>query len=285
MSYAFGEPVSLTLNAADGNPAVLANYAEVVLTIIQPDGTSLTRTKTGGTLVANPYVFSPTQVGRHVYYYVTTTPNGATEPEPFDVEAAGSAAIVSLADVKKHLNLTTVTNDDELRAFVSAASETIEGLVGPVSRRTFTETLDASGPVVVLSHPPVIEVTAISEWTGTTGYPLTPQPTGDSTVDSYGYDLNGDAGLLFRRTSGYAGTWVTGPRSVTVTYTAGRTTVPAAIRLATLKLVKHMWGDQRGASLPLSAVGDQFESPVTAHLVPWEVEELLAPYRTAPAVA
>jgi hypothetical protein len=130
-SYAYGEPVTLTLTKADGTTAALADYAEVVLTIVQPDGTSVVLKKSDATLTDNPHTFQPAQTGRHSYYYITTTPNGATTPQPFTVKTQGQVAAISPADLGEYLNETDL---DATRAqfIIDQAQALCESIVTPL---------------------------------------------------------------------------------------------------------------------------------------------------------
>lgn len=287
MAYAYGEPVTLTLTDSTGATANLANYADVVLTIVQPDGTNVTLKKSDATLTANPYVFQPTQSGRHVYYYVTTTPNGASSAQPFEVETAGVAPLVSLADAKAQLNITDASQDDELQGFIDAATAVVEGIVGPVVRRTYTEVHDGGGPFIVLNNPPIISVTSVTEMVGPTAYTLTDAEI-DTVTGAYSYSIDSyERGVIARRWSGgIVGPFVGGVRNIQVVYVSGRTSVPAPVRMGALLLIEHMWEQtQRGNSTNQPVPGvDEADVPYGSSKET-QAFGLLAPYRKAPALA
>lgn len=259
--YAYGQPVPLTLPDASGAPANLASYAEVILTIVQPDNTSLVKKKSDASLTANPYSFQPTQAGRHVAYYVTTTPNGGTDAQPFNVKAAGDAAIVSLSEVKTHLNITTINNDGELQGFINAATAQADYWFGPTRRTSYTNEIhDGGWPTIVLFNAPVLSVETITEYIGPTAHTLTLQPPG-STVDNYGYSIDDPlSGVIVRRSA--AGTpipFFAGPKSVVVSYTVGSTAVSADVRMAVLEDIRGLWQQTQQArrpNMPASAVED-----------------------------
>lgn len=292
MPYAYGEPVTLTLTKTDGTVAVLADYAEVVLTIVQPDGTSLTRTKTGSTLTANPYVFTPTQAGRHVYYYVTTTPNGASTPQPFDVEAAGAAGIVSLSEVKEALDITSTSNDTELQGMIDAATAVLVNHPGyrvadVVGSTSYTEWVDGGSGTIVLRHYPVTGNPTVTEYTPTAQVIAAEPLDTTSSFTGYGYQVDRTSGIL-TRTSGGLGTCWRG--RVKVVYTAGSTVVPADVRQAALVLVDHLWQTQRGGvgTLPVGLdLTDETSAPAfgVGFTLPNRVRELLEPYTRTSAVA
>lgn len=155
-----------------------------------------------------------------------------------------SLPLVSLADVKAHLNLSAAdtSQDVELQGFIDAATETVTYAVGPVSPTTFVETHDVTDGRnrVMLRQPPVLTVVSVVEYLGSVAHALTNQPPG-STSDFYGYSLDlPDAGLLVRRDGvGLPMPFMGG--TVVVTYVAGRAAVPASVRMATLEDIRGIW--------------------------------------------
>lgn len=184
-------------------------------------------------------------------------------------------AIVTLAEAKRQLDLTTDAEDVELQVYVDALPEVIEGIVGVVEPREVTDTVSGGGPSLLVLHPPLLSVTSLSG------------PTGASVV--YPADtltVNGPAGVIGRTTGGCfpAGTY-------TVTYQAGRTSVPPTVKLAALILLQHLWRTQYGASRGLSTVGGADDFNVTepipgfGYAIPNRVLQLLEPYKLPPGVA
>lgn len=189
-----------------------------------------------------------------LYPGATTFPGPTTYPSGTTVVPEPDGLIVSLAEAKAHLNITSTRNDVELLMYLEAATAVIEAHVGAVVPRTLTETVYGR----LLSHAPALAVTAVDH--GGVAYTGT-------------YVLNSPAGLL----DGV-------PYGATVTYTVGRTPIPAAIRLAALVVVARMWETQRGSQpLPVSGGGDDqptYVSQAGADL-PYRAQMLLAPYRQA----
>lgn len=157
--YAYGEPVSLTLTDANGATANLSSYGEVVLTIVQPDATTVVLRKSDSTLTANPYVFAPTQTGRHAYYFITTTPNGATTPQPFTVKAQGQVAVISPADLAQYLADPSL-DSDRAQYIIDEAQALCESIVKPlpvgadavvldVAERAFANPTNVGGEVAL----------------------------------------------------------------------------------------------------------------------------------------
>lgn len=178
-------------------------------------------------------------------------------------------SLPTLADLKAHANITTDVNDTELAEHLDAAVDVVEGIIGPVTSTTVTEThYGLSSGVLLLRRMPVVELTSISSRYGAT---LTELTLSD-------YELDVDTGIV-RIAAGsafYGG--------FSVTYSVGRPTVPAAIRLAILIIAGHLFETQRvpGAS---RAFG-QPETPVMGlgYAIPNRASDLLAPYRM-PTVA
>lgn len=167
--------------------------------------------------------------------------------------------IVTYQDVKAHLNLGDDSDALELQGFIDAAIGIVEQRIGVVTPTAYTETFEATcWAAVPLRHTPVLSVQSVTEYVLNIPYPLTVEPAG-TILDSYGYRLDfPDSGLLTRYTNGFPGLF-RGP--VTVSYTAGRTSVPAAVKMATLIIVAHLWQTQRGAS-PLPSLGGDVAPPV-----------------------
>lgn len=173
-------------------------------------------------------------------------------------------SLPTIADLKIHLNMTGTENDGELADVLDAAVEMVGGLIGPIVSVTVTEThYGMSSNLLLLRRMPVGALTAISARYGATSTALT---LGD-------YELDPATGIV--RTvsgSGFRGDF-------TVTYSSGRATVPADIRLAVLIIASHLWETQRvpGAS---RAFGQPEAPPVSrGFAIPNRAADLLAPYQ------
>lgn len=183
-------------------------------------------------------------------------------------------SLPTFTDLKAHLNITSTADDEELQDMLDAAVDIVTDIVGPFDDpASVTETHYAlSSDVLVLRKMPVGTLTAVSSRYGATTTPLV---LGD-------YELDAATGIV-RAVSGYffRGTF-------TVTYTAGRTDTPAAIRLACLIIAAHLWQTQRGGgSLRPTFPGEEPDlSPVgvSGYAIPNRAKELLAPYMR-PSVA
>lgn len=205
----------------------LTDPSTATLTITLPDGTTATPsvplppTDTGIVIVDYPTV----QAGRHQFVLTTTGPQTAFR-DVFDVRKAELNNVVSLADTKAHLNISSDGDDAELRGFIEAATGVIAFYVGTLFPREYAETYVACGSTLPLRHYPVSAVTSIE-----------PVGTG-SSIDPADVDVD-EHGVL-RLISGQN---ING--RYRITYTAGFTIVPANYTRAALIIIQHMWDTQR----------------------------------------
>jgi uncharacterized phiE125 gp8 family phage protein len=186
--------------------------------------------------------------------------------------------LVTLADVKQFLNITTTSNDDELTGFLLDAVTAIEDLIGPITPQTFTDEFDEHGPNIVLPRTPVQSVTSvmIQPWLGAA-------PVDDTAA----WRLNSTTGVLRRAVIGGTMPFYGRGSIFTITYTAGRTDVPNPVNRAILMQVAEMWRSQRGASPMAPGNQDAAEPSYPGGLgfLDEGVMELLLPYLMAPGVA
>lgn len=169
-------------------------------------------------------------------------------------------SIVSLADVKEHLNITSGAYDTELSRLMDAATAFVERQVGPVVARTITETVFPTGASIFLSAP----VISLTSMTTAYGYPSS------YTVGNWTFR---DRQLIPL----YGATWT--PYPVTVVYEGGMNPVPADLYEATLDYIKWRWLSQRGPT-PLPVPGDEYAVAPSA-TVPYRVMEIIDGYRIA----
>lgn len=272
MAFDLGDPVPLAVNIRNA-AGVLTNATTVTLTITLPDGSTTSPAVTNPPTVTGVYTYdyATVQAGRHLVRWVSTGP-AAAFTDTFDVDLVASG-IVSLADLKSHLNITTTTHDEELRLYIDAATEAVERIVGPVARRTVVETVPSGAGAFYLSTVPVISLTSLIGAYGNTTETLA---TGSLYVD-------GNTGYV---APGY--TTSISYSTLTATYIAGRAIVPASIRLATMLIAGHLWQTQRGPGggpPSLQSGGEDLLPPGYSFAIPRRAEELLSPYRLAPAIA
>lgn len=185
------------------------------------------------------------------------------------------AGPLTLAEAKEGLNMSASTNDTELAGWLTAATELVESVVGPVVARSVTELHEAtSAGALYLRQTPVISVEAIVR-------------RYDSSVLWQPADVEVDAlsgRLVVNAFYEGSGAWA-GWGGTRITYTAGRAEVPESIRKATIVVLDHLWQTQRGwvsgapglrGELPAAQGG----APVPpGYALPNRAMDLLAPYR------
>lgn len=277
--YDLADIVPLAIQTTNpNNNNELTNAGEVTLTVTFVDDT-------GTTVEINPHVinpsvgryqsdYSPTVPGRHMVRWVATGAMASAYSDVFDVRPSTPNYIVSLADVKQYLNITTSTNDEELRGFIEATTDVVEDIVGPVIVQTVIETHTRPGRVLVLQRPPVLSLVSItSVLPGGWGY------------DAATVDVDPQTGIV-RRLDGLS---LGGTHSfpLRVTYLAGRPVIPASITMAAKVIIDHLWETQRGHTQgvrPSPGGGRSAQKKGVPPTLPHRAQELLRPYRRAPAI-
>lgn len=266
-------------------PSKPASPATVTVTIGLPDNS------TAGPFSATSgsYAYTTTQVGRHTVLWVSTGPSDAYS-DVFEVAAGDMGSLISLADAKAHLGKTSTTNDEELRLYLSAVTSIIQNLVGVVTRNSYTEIVDAKD-TIVLARAPVISVDTVTIFAPVYA-PVLPPPV---------YLLDSAAGVLRRQPNylwdydpDYYGWGYGQPHGnsygygmrLSVTYTAGRSVIPAGIQLAARMILDDLWAEKRGG-MPLPARGGDTEDviPGADYTMTNRVLELLAPFTRTSGIA
>src|SRR4051812_47880552 len=111
--------------------------------------------------------------------------------------------LLSLAEGKSALNITTAAQDAELPGYITAVSQRIDDLCGPVVIRTYTDEQYPGGMgCIVLRHAPASDtaattVSAVKEYSSGTLTTLVAETLTAST--SADYYFNQKTGILERR--------------------------------------------------------------------------------------
>lgn len=180
-------------------------------------------------------------------------------------------ALVTLDEAKRQLDIDSTAHDVELELYIDGLTPVIESYVGPVEDRVVTELTDVHGGVVCLNTTPVVTITSMAPaLTGGQAY----------TPDQLHVDSASGVVRLLSGGSLYGGPW-------TVTYTAGRGSVPATIKLAALILLQHLWRTQNGAARGGGPADDYAVTepvPGFGYAVPNRVLQLLEPYKRGPGI-
>ena len=259
MPYDIADSVPIAWDVKDAAGA-LTNATTAVLTITLPDGTTATPSVTNPPASTGQYRYTyvPALEGRYEWRAVMTGPN-ASYGDVFVVRGNVSPALLSLADAKIHLQITGTTFDDELREYLEAATEVVEGYIGPVVRRTYTSRVNGGRDVLILPHTQVLSVTSItSVLTGTTPVALT-----NLTIDT-------EAGDVYLK---YRGCFPYGPYDIT--YTVGRSVMKANWSTAAKMIVKHMWSTRLGNLPNIQGDNPGYVVSGAGYLVPFQVVALL----------
>lgn len=256
MAYDVGDAVALswTASASGGTRSV---------TVTLPDGTTTSPTVTT-TAATSTATFTATLPGRHVVQWTATGALVEAWADVVDVVDGNDAGLVSVADLRRHLNITGSTYDDELRAFGMVAADLIEAHTGRTYRRmTIVDTFDAGTEGVILTRIPVLSLTSVV--------------CRGVTVSANNYRLDYLTGRLRYKYGLFPGDFT----DLVVTYTAGATEVPQIVQQAAKETVRHLWSTQRGSMggrNPLS--GDEYMTGMSFSL-PRRVTELLNGVRVA----
>ena len=265
MPIDIGTSTTVTTTVVDvtGTPG---DATTVTGTVTAPSGVSSALTVTHAGTGVYSAVVTPAVVGLHVVRFTATggaAGAGQTSVDVVDVVDTAAPPIVSLADLRAHIGVTSTSIETtaRLRQVARVASERIRGLTGLDWVRvavSSTVTADAS-EVLVLPRRPVIGVASVT--------------VAGVTADPSSWEWAEDG-----RIAPVAGTW-TG--QVTVAYTAGPVTgvIPDDVRQAVLELARHVWETHRGGSgQPRLGGADDLMFSGAGYLVPNRVAELLADY-------
>lgn len=293
MAYDIGDTIrtsaSFTVNGVATDPTT------VTATVRSPSGTSTAYTWAGATVTRNSagnfqLDFVVTEAGRWFVRWVGTGAAAATREELYDVIPSGvlggaTLDVITLAEGRAAINMhaSDTSQDTEIAAYITAVSQRLDQVVGPVVVRTVTaETHDGIGSTIQLHHYPVSTITTVTEYVGATGTVLTAETVGAATTAN-DYALDARYGILTRR-SGAADTYFSLGRSrVVVTYVAGRFATTAAVsplfKTAATVMLAHIWRRE------------QSSDPMTAYqrshgiAIPRVVRDLLGDEWRLPAMA
>lgn len=156
--------------------------------------------------------------------------------------------IVTLAEAKDAIKGFSGSSwDAELQRWITAVSERVDELYGPVVAREVTERLPGGGSMLLLSYP-ALSFTSVTEYAGTSGTVLSLEDfPGTVSANDYFWESS-RPWLLTRRASGYD-TRFGSP--VVVVYQAGRyadtASVGARWKTAVLDVLRRRWGRESQA--------------------------------------
>lgn len=197
--------------------------------------------------------------------------------------------LLTLDEAKAALNIPLAddTFDDEVASYITAVSQRIDDLCGPVVKRSVSEEIhDGSVAVILPDRTPVAAVGSVTEYANGTGTALTAETltvAGDYVLEGGGTH----ASVLRRR-----GSFSDRPFSygkIVLNYTAGRFDSTAAVspkfKQAAAKMLTLMWKGDQGAGS--ATFGAEVDSPLLGYgfAIPNAVVELLAEEKAPPVLS
>ena len=278
--FDLGDPVPLAVYITDDTGAA-ANAGAVVLTVTLPDLTTTVPAVANGAVGTYTATYTPATAGRYLVSWVATGANASAFDDDFDVAPADAGGIISLADARAALGIqaANTTKDEDLRAFVAAATPIMEDLCGPLLKRTRVETYDGGTSQISLLFAPLLSVTTITESYGSTYVrTLTQQDVfAGSGLDSFGFSVDLTTGIVTRRATGMPIPFALGKRNVQITYVSGRAVIGENILLATRLLVRHLWliSGQQGNRPQMGAPDTAMTTTPSGFAVPRAVIEMV----------
>ena len=171
----------------------------------------------------------------------------------------------SLAAVNASATTATLTN------LVTAVSQQLDELCGPVVVRTITSELhDGGRPTILLRNLPVSSITTVTEYDGTTASTLTAETNATKTTANYlhlGTAGEVASGRIVRRSNNTDYVFPTGRRNIDVTYVAGRAATTSAVapkfKQAAAMMLRNVWvSEQASGSETFGAFTDQAPNPL-----------------------
>lgn len=178
--------------------------------------------------------------------------------------------IVSLDEVKEFIGIPIAqgSRDAVLQRYIDAATKWATYVSDAVVPETFTnEVHNGGGPTIVLFNTPIITVTSVIEYVGTTAYALTQSEAG--TNQTYGFSVdNASAGILSRRWNGMVGSFMPGRNNVVVTYKAGYEVIPADIATYVLMDIQVLYNQSQQGRRQGANGGEQFSPTLPLNAFP-----------------
>lgn len=184
-------------------------------------------------------------------------------------------ALTSLADVKEHLNIPTLTttSDNVLLRMINSGSEMIETFLDrKIRQRTFTEYYDGRGnDRILLRQWPVVKPTEL--WNDPSGL----FTDAGNQIDASEYETEGDPAVGVVLLNGQKFSKAT--RSIKVVYQGGYATTPYVIAEAAILYVEFMFDMRGDRRIGISSKGKNQESTTFMGDLPEFVKNMLAPYQ------
>lgn len=178
------------------------------------------------------------------------------------------ADLVTTAEAQSFLGVTGYdTLIGELIDYVTAGIESYTGRY--FTATSVTEYIDGGGDALVVSRPPIISVTSISDHHDT-----------DALLASTNYETELSAGMIVGSPSADStmisvNPWASGRRRWKVVYSSGYASIPANVKLAALTWLADIFANRQGAKS--ESLGDR--SFTVDDTMPSRVKLLLSTYK------
>lgn len=164
--------------------------------------------------------------------------------------------VISLDDAKVAINYDITESDSEsrLQPAITALSRRLDDMVGPIVQREVTEYHDGSAGTIWPHQTPVVSITSLTEYDGSTEAVLVAETFGTRPDGAYLLEQSGsyahDARIV-RRSGGSNVMFPYGSRNVELVYVAGRAAstadVDALFREAAGMILRRYWRREAGS--------------------------------------
>lgn len=207
---------------------------------------------------------------------------------------ADTLDVLTLDEGKRALNipLADTSFDTEVASYITAVSQRLDDLTGPIVKRTVTDEVHDGGLGFILPvHTPVLSVTSVAQYTSGTATTLTAETVGASTTTNYLLIGGGShESVILRRSSWSDSVFAPGRSNVLITYVAGRfentASVSPKFKQGAAKMLSLLWkGDQGAGTVTFGAPVEAEGLGIIGFAVPRAVTDLLAEELRPPVVA
>lgn len=207
---------------------------------------------------------------------------------------ADTLDLVSLDEGKRALNipLADTSFDVEVASYITAVSQRLDDLCGPVVKRTITgEVHDGGYEHIFPRFTPVMSVTTVAQYTAGAVTTLAVETAATSTSNDYLLVGGGTHESTIRRRASWSDTYFPAGRSnVVITYVAGRFNDTASVspkfKQGAAKMLSLLWkGDQGAGTVTFGAPTELDGIGIVGFAVPRAVTDLLAYEIRPPVVA
>ena len=169
--------------------------------------------------------------------------------------------LITLAATQTYLG-TTASTSGQIAQAITFASQMIESYCDTIfASGSYTEVYDGPGyATLILNHAPIISITSVTT-------------DEDGLLPSGDYTFKSDPGFLYYKdTDDVLYVWPRGIANITVSYTAGYTTIPADLQGVCMMLTEDLLRNSGGSR------GYKSETVGRYQYVRYDGYEMLAPY-------